>query len=175
MQKFRSTPEIVGIIFQQYVTTQCKGLLRQLTKINTMASKASLHSSSLVEVTSANANTNGEVQELTSNNPDRPTKGPEMKKNLQPTSEAKCLPNSYIATENQPINIENNSGVINISACGKCSQARLPDSPDLNFVTDQETNINVNIKRNFGIVIATLTGKSIVIYVPGPDTTIHVM
>jgi ubiquitin len=61
---------------------------------------------------------------------------------LQPSSEGEAaLKIGYIATEHQPIHIENNTRIINITASGKCNS----DTP--------EASINIKITNNFGIII----------------------
>mgnify|MGYP002803393100 CR=1 FL=1 len=135
-----------------------------------MASETASQCNTLLVESSANANSNGSFQELASNNSDCLTERPKVEQHLQLSGEAEDSFTSYTATENQPINIEHNSGVININACGKCGGGP-SESSDVNALTDQLTNINVNVNNNFGIVIITSTGRSIVIYVPGPDST----
>ena len=66
---------------------------------------------------------------------------------------------SYIATEDRPIHIENNSHIVNITACGKCSNSDTSQTSDVTALSNQVSNVNINIGRNFGIVIISLASK----------------
>ena len=66
---------------------------------------------------------------------------------------------SYIATEDRPIHIENNSHIVNVTACGKCSNSDTLQTSDLTALSNQVSNVNINIGSNFGIVIISLASK----------------
>ena len=77
---------------------------------------------------------------------------------IQPHTQAdETAVKSYIATEDRPIHIENNSHIVNITACGKCSNSDTSQTSDL--TSNQVSNVNINIGSNFGIVIISLTSK----------------
>ena len=137
-----------------------------------MSSETTSQYNTLLVESSANTNSDGSFQELASNNSDCLTERPTTEQHLQLSGDAEDSLTSYMATENRPINIEHNSGVINITACGKCSGCP-SESSDVNALADQLTNINVNVNNNFGIVVMTLTGQTYVIHVPGSDSTIE--
>ena len=73
---------------------------------------------------------------------------------------------SYIASEQKPIQIRNNSQihVVNVKSCGKC----INDGPesltgaevsDIGAASTQlQANINININNNFGIIIISYNG-----------------
>jgi ubiquitin C len=95
------------------------------------------------------------VQELASNNSDCPSN-----QHLQPPIESEAI-KSYIATKHQPIHIENNSRIINITAAsGKCNNDTSEASrADTTVPSNQLTNININITNNFGIIIISHNGQ----------------
>lgn len=69
-----------------------------------------------------------------------------------------ALNKSYIATEHQPIHIENNTRIINITASGKCN-SDTPEASDVTALSTQLTNINIKITNNFGIIIISRNGQ----------------
>ena len=78
---------------------------------------------------------------------------------LQPSSEGEAaLKIGYIATEHQPIHIENNTRIINITASGKCN-SDTPEASDVTALSTQLTNINIKITNNFGIIIISHNGQ----------------
>ena len=78
---------------------------------------------------------------------------------LQPSSEGEAaFKIGYIATEHQPIHIENNTRIINITAGSKCN-SDTPEASDVTALSTQLTNININITNNFGIIIISHNGQ----------------
>ena len=139
-----------------------------------MTSKTASDNDKLL-VEASNVNPNGIVQELASNNYDCPT---EVNQHQQPCAcrsspcRSEAALNNYIATEQQPIHIESNSNIISITACGKCCNNDVSEDSDVTALSNKLTNINVNINKNFGIIIITLTGGQITLDVQ-PDNTIE--
>ena len=79
---------------------------------------------------------------------------------IQPHTQAdETAVKSYIATEDRPIHIENNSHIVNITACGKCSNSDTSQTSDLTALSNQVSNVNINIDSNFGIVIISRSSK----------------
>ena len=74
---------------------------------------------------------------------------------------------SFIASEQQPIQIMNNSlvHVVNVTSCGKCindgleSLAHTKPSDVTGVSTQLQANINININNNFGIIIISYNGQ----------------
>ena len=64
---------------------------------------------------------------------------------------------SYNASEQQPIHIENNCSIVNITTCVQ-SNSDASESSDIT-VENQLANINVNITNNFGIIIISDKGQ----------------
>ena len=88
----------------------------------------------------------------------------EVKRESAPFTEGKTLPNGYIATEYQPVKIENNSTVqvVNINSCAKCNShasESCGETSDVASVCSQLANINIDITNNFGIIIISHNGQ----------------
>ena len=76
---------------------------------------------------------------------------------IQPRTQAdETAVKSYIATEDRSIHIENNSHIVKITACSKCSNSDTSQTSDVTALSNQVSNVNINIGSNFGIVIISL-------------------
>ncbi len=116
-----------------------------------MASKPSSDNKSSTEDSRVNDEI---VHKLPTSNSDCPSS-----QHPQPSIESEAL-ESYIATKHQPIHIENNSRIINITTCGTCNSDVLEScakASDVTALSNQLTNINIT--NNFGIIIISDNGQ----------------
>ena len=90
-----------------------------------------------------------------------PEDGQTSSSTIQPAIQAcEAAIDSYIATEHRPINIEKNAHIIHITACSKCSDCGASETSDITDVSNQLSNVNINIGSNFGIVIISPTDQA---------------